>query len=137
MESVVSMLLVQSRLQRAGVRALHHLYPDRFQCPAGDGMEHRTGQALTHLTHWHSPFPRTELSNHSASNRQKDAIQTQQDAGSLAGVQLAEHGCTARKARHFQKQNCVLKVVKSNTDAHLNGPIESYQSTCLHSNRLK
>lgn len=43
MESVVSMLLVQGRLQRAGVRALHHLYPDRFQCPAGDGMEHRTG----------------------------------------------------------------------------------------------
>lgn len=137
MESVVSMLLVQGRLQRAGVRALHQLCPDRFHCPAGDGMEHRTGQPLTHLTHWHSPFPRTELSNHSASNRQRDAIQIQQDAGSLAGVQLAEHGCTARKPRHFQKQNCVLKVVKLSTDAHLNAPIESSQSTCLYSNRLK
>lgn len=45
MESAVLMLLVQGTLQRAGVGALHHLCPDRFHCPAGDGREHRAAPA--------------------------------------------------------------------------------------------
>lgn len=94
--------------------------PRQIPLPCWDGTEHRAGQRLTH---GHSPFPRTELSTLSASNRHRDAIQTQQGAGSLAGVQGAEYGCAARKPHHFQKQNCVLDVVKLSSDAHLNAPI--------------
>lgn len=71
------MLLVQGRLQRAGVGVLHHLCPDRFHCPAGDGREHRTGQPLPHLTYGHSLFPRADPSTPSASHRHRDAISTQ------------------------------------------------------------